>query len=113
MEFKKLLYRCAFFVGWILSPFTFWNDSFVNIPISYICANIVIRHFRVDFLLTVLAFYWVTNALGILIMYLSGKGLMGKRRGHHIKESVKLALAIILYTVVLIILNRMGILRPI
>ncbi len=112
MEFKKLLYRCGFFIGWILSPFTFWNDSFVNIPISYICANIVIRYFRVDFLLTVLAFYWLTNALGILIMYASGKELVGKGR-HFVMEAVKLAFAIVLYTAILIFLNKTGILRPI
>ena len=109
---KKLLYRCIFFIGWILSPFTFWNDSFVNIPISYISANIVIRYFRVDFLITVLAFYWLTNALGILIMYVGGKELVGKGKSLT-GEALKLGIAIIVYSVILIMLNRIGILRPV
>ena len=40
---KNIINRFVFFVGWILSPFTFWNDAFVNIPLSYVAASLLAR----------------------------------------------------------------------
>jgi hypothetical protein len=53
----KLLGRMVFFVGWLLSPFTFWNDAFVNIPLSYLSAIVIVKFLRVDFLMAVLVSY--------------------------------------------------------
>lgn len=108
---KKLLGRSIFFLGWLLSPFTFWNDAFVNIPLSYICASLFIRLFPSDFLLTVLIFYWLSNLIGIFMMYAAGKNIL-KGGGNLILELAKLLCAIALYSLILLILGRTGILKP-
>jgi len=110
-EPKKPLYRLIFLIGWLLSPFTFWNDAFVNIPLSYICADIFIRFFPADFLVTVVAFYWLSNALGILIMLASGRYIILGRK-QLLREALNLLLTIGIYTVLVIILHNLGILRP-
>jgi len=95
----------------MLSPFTFWNDAFVNIPLSYICANLFIRLFPSDFLLTVLIFYWISNLVGIFMMYACGKNIL-KDGANLILELAKLLCVITLYSLILLILGRMGILKP-
>ena len=101
-----------FFAGWILSPLTFWNDSFVNIPIAYLCANIFIRFLPVKFLLLVLMFYWLSNAAGILLMYISGKALArkGESTGRVLFEII---ITIAAYSLILIFLDKLGILKPV
>lgn len=108
---KKLILRLIFFVGWILSPFTFWNDAFVNIPISYICANIFVKVYPANFLIAVLVFYWLSNGVGIIMMYLSGKQLVMDRGGVR-RELIKLLITIVIYSIILVLLDRTGILKP-
>jgi hypothetical protein len=101
-----------FFIGWMLSPLTFWNDAFVNIPISYILASLARRFIKADFLLLVLIFYWISNGIGILMMFFSGKSIM-QDKGGRLRSLVKLLITVVIYSTIIIILNRIGILRPI
>ena len=109
---KTFLRDTVFFIGWMLSPLTFWNDAFVNIPISYLLANILIRVIRVDFLWLVLIFYWITNVLGLYLMYAAGKELI-KNRGGVKKEVLNLILTSVAYSLLIVALNRFGILKPV
>ena len=116
---KGFLYRSLFFVGWVLSPLTFWNDSFVNIPLAYLCASLVfgLAHFaartsvKPDFLFLVLVFYWLTNILGLVIMFLSGSQMV---RGEAFTKQgiLKTVLTILVYSIILVLLNNFGILKP-
>lgn len=108
---KNFINRLVFFIGWMLSPFTFWNDAFVNIPFAYICANIYVRMWRSDFLTAVIAFYWISNGLGIFMMYISGKSLF-TGKGSIIRELLKLVITLVIYSLALVILYKAGILKP-
>ena len=108
---KNFINRFVFFVGWLLSPFTFWNDAFVNIPLSYICASLFVRLSRSNFLLTTLLFYWLSNILGIFMMYLSGKSIL-KDRKSIVREVVVFLITIAAYSLILIVLHRLGALKP-
>ncbi len=113
MTIKKVVLRLVFFIGWLLSPLTFWNDAFVNIPLSYLCANIFIRIWPMpNFLLTVLIFYWLSNGLGLLMMYASGKDLLEGKRGA-LREISLLLITLVSYSLILVLLQRIGVLKPI
>jgi len=101
-----------FFIGWLLSPLTFWNDVFINIPIAYLCASLAIRFIRADFLLLVLIFYWLSNGFGVLMMCLSGKSIM-QDKSNRLRSLVTFLITVMIYSVIIIILNRTGILKPI
>jgi hypothetical protein len=101
-----------FFIGWMLSPLTFWNDVFVNIPISYLSASLAIRVIKADFLFLVLIFYWLSNGFGILMMYFSGKSIL-QDKGSRLRALVTLLITIVIYSVIIIILNKTGMLKPI
>jgi hypothetical protein len=107
----KLANRIAFIVGWILSPFSFWNDAFINIPISYLSANLMIKFVRIDFLMAMLVSYWISNILGIAIMYFSGRQII-KTRKDLIREIVIFALTMIIYSEIIVIMNKFAILKP-
>ncbi|BAZ37080.1 hypothetical protein NIES4101_30010 [Calothrix sp. NIES-4101] len=66
--FKKI--RGGFFlvIGFLLSPMSWWNDLFFNLPIAYgfgyLCSL-----FSKDLLFPcAIAGYWLSNVLGILLM---------------------------------------------
>lgn len=73
MKFKDVL---LFSIGWVLSPFTWWNDVFINLPISYIISSLLNKIIPEFFLSTFLIAYWFTNILGIFLMFLGSKELL-------------------------------------
>jgi len=109
---KKILLRAAFFIGWLLSPFTSWNDAFVNIPISYVLASVFARSAGVEFIKLVLVFYWLTNAAGVVLMYISGRKIFEHKKGI-LFESIKLFLTIAVYSIMLVLVNRTGLLKSV
>ena len=108
----KLSSRIIFFIGWLLSPFTFWNDAFVNIPISYLCASLAVRIIRADFLLLVLISYWLSNGVGVIMMYAAGKTII-RDKARLVRELAVFLATIAVYSAILVLLNRSGILKPI
>lgn len=103
--------RSLFFIGWLLSPLTFWNDAFVNIPIAYILASLAYRVGRFDFVRSVLIFYWLSNILGIAIMYFTGRGILADRK--NLSQAIKITiLTILIYSIILVLISNSGILKP-
>ena len=108
---KKTFTRTLFFIGWMLSPFTFWNDTFVNIPLAYLAASILNNFLRMRFIVLVLICYWATNIIGLAIMYATGKSILAQGRGA-LRELAKLALTMAVYSAILIFLSYIGIIKP-
>ena len=104
--------NAIFFIGWMLSPLTFWNDVFVNIPISYLCAALAIRFIKADFLFLMLVFYWISNGVGILMMYSGGKSIM-RDKSNRLHALKILLLTVLIYSTIIIVLGKIGILKPI
>ena len=117
---KGFFYRSLFFFGWLLSPLTFWNDAFINIPLAYLCASLVfgLAHFgartpvKPGFLFLILVFYWLTNILGLVIMFLSGTQ-MARGEGFTRQVLLKTVLTILVYSIILVLLNNLGVLKPV
>lgn len=55
-------------IGYLLSPLSFWNDLFFNLPIAY-GIGVVCSWFSPQLLLpATIAAYWLSNIVGILLM---------------------------------------------
>ena len=64
-----------FIIGYILSPFTFWNDAFVNIPIAYAAALVAsILAGPAVFPAAFFTAYLATNIVGLLMMHAAVRG---------------------------------------
>ena len=108
---KPFFRNTIFFIGWMLSPATFWNDTFVNIPLSYIAACALSRLIPVNFAALVITMYWLSNALGLYLMYASGAPIL-KSRGGVLKEILGIIGTCAVYSLILIALAKFGILKP-
>jgi hypothetical protein len=60
-------------VGYILSPLSWWNDAFVNIPIALALAKLTAYFVNVDLYILFTIYYWLTNVAGLMMMYFGGE----------------------------------------
>lgn len=101
-----------FFIGYLLSPVSLWDDVFVNVPISYVLA-LIVRHFsQAAFLPSMIIIYWLTNLLGFLLMR------KGVKQVHLMKSNQEDASALrndfiasVVYTVALVLLVKLNVLQ--
>lgn len=66
---KKSLFYLVALVGYLLSPFTFWNDAFINFPIAYFMAKILEKHVTMSFSWLNVFCYIITNIVGVVMLY--------------------------------------------
>lgn len=95
------------FIGLMLSPITWWNDPFVNIPISYLAASIISDFSTKLFSLSFVIFYWLTNILGIFLLYIGGERVIKDKF-----SGKKQFITIIIYSLIILLLSIAGLIKP-
>lgn len=102
-------------VGFILSPLSWWNDFFVNIPLAYVFAIFVTFILQPLFQFSVSGFviflgigYWLTNLLGFWLLHRAVKTITEKTP--HILWDLGISIA---YTLIVILLAWLGFSQPI
>lgn len=110
---RRLKAGFMFLVGYLLSPLSWWNDPFINLPLAYVFGSLVSLASRSLFLPAMMVGYWLTNLAGILLMAL-GTGRLTARPGSRItKRDVILGiLSATAYTLLILLLARLGVLKP-
>jgi len=112
---RKMSGGLMIFIGFMLSPLSWWNDLFVNVPLAVGFAWLVSLFYKPAFAATVVIGYWLTNFLGFVLMYRGGQKLLssreiGKYSGRELFRDVVISL---LYTLLIVLLVRLKILQPI
>ena len=93
-------------VGYILSPLSWWNDPFINVPISYAFSYPFTLIDKQFFLPTFILGYWLSNLLGLLMLHRGFTGLLSKKKpSTSMLRGFMIALA---YTLVIVLLVRQG-----
>lgn len=105
----RFLNRLLFFIGWLLSPFTTWNDVFINIPLAYISASLFFKVFPCNFALLVIIFYWLSNGLGLLLMYFTSRNVLKEKR----LSFRSILITLLAYSIILFLLDKFVVLRPV
>lgn len=100
-------------VGYLLSPVSWWNDLFVNIPIAYAFGALFGLVSEDLFLPAMVAGYWITNVLGFVLMHKGIKGVLSKKRdrGYSKSDMIKDLCVSAVYTMVVVVLASAGFLR--
>lgn len=83
---KRLRGGFFFVLGYMLSPLSWWNDLFFNLPVAYGLGYLVGIFFPHLFLPAAIAGYWLSNVLGILLMQL---GLIDVVQGEAKERNLK------------------------
>ena len=100
-------------IGFMLSPLSWWNDAFVNLPLALGFGWIVARFHKPAFGPAVVAGYWLTNVLGLILLHKGmQKAMGGEHKRYTTREFVKDVAISLAYTAVIVTLVRWKILQP-
>ena len=100
-------------VGYMLSPLSWWNDAFVNVPLALAFAWVVSAFYRPAFGVAVVIGYWLTNVLGFILMHKGAQQMLSDRdRKYARRELLKDLLVSLAYTVLILVLLKLGVLKP-
>src|ERR1043166_8178761 len=67
-------------IGFMLSPLSWWNDLFVNVPLAIAFAWLVSLVYPRVFEASVIVGYWLTNVLGFFLMHKGAQNMMSAER---------------------------------
>jgi len=104
------------FIGYILSPLSWWNDVFVNIPISYVLASITVLFISKEYFpVAFIVYYNFTNILGFILMHIGAeKAIKGKTVETLSKKAIiKYIIVSVFYTLLVYVLASLGFLEPV
>src|ERR1041384_6694745 len=65
-------------VGFMLSPLSWWNDLFVNVPLAVGFAWMVSLFWRPAFTTAAVIGYWLTNIVGLVLMHKGTRQALAK-----------------------------------
>jgi len=96
-------------LGYLLSPLSWWNDAFFNLPIAYGFAFALNWMFTDSFMLLTVVGYWLSNIIGILMMQWGTFNLFLEQRQTNFKRDLLLGfLGATIYTIVIVALMNIG-----
>ena len=92
-------------IGYILSPLSWWNDLYVNVPLAYLFSIpftlINESLFTVSFVLG----YWLSNLLGLIMLQWGGLKLLGFNKKLSWRDTL---LSSLIYSLLLLGLIQVG-----
>jgi len=100
-------------VGYLLSPLSWWNDMFVNVPLALVFAWIVSAFYKPAFAASMVIGYWLTNVLGFVLMHKGAQQLLSEEEKRYSRRELLKDLVISLfYTLLILMLIKVGVLKP-
>ena len=98
-------------LGYMLSPLSWWNDVFFNLPIAYAFGYLVSWLNGDWFLPGTVAGYWLSNVIGIVMMQVGITDVVQGDRQRNLKRDVIWGVVgSTVYSVVIVLLARWNIL---
>ncbi|MBW4648546.1 MAG: hypothetical protein KME06_07575 [Kastovskya adunca ATA6-11-RM4] len=110
---KKLRGGFLLFIGYMLSPLSWWNDLFFNLPVAYLFGYIF-SWFSPDLLIPfTIVGYWISNVAGILMMQFGAMDMFVEQpKERNLKKDLLVGLASsTAYTLVILALMQFNILK--
>lgn len=110
---RRVIGGMAVFVGFMLSPLSWWNDLFINIPLAYLFAAVCSFIYSGFFLPAFVVGYWLTNILGFILMHHGLRAAMQSTKKPSRKRELKKDLLLSLgYTAIVVALVLFGWIKP-
>ena len=101
------------FVGYMLSPLSWWNDLFVNVPLALVFAWIVSFFYKPVFEASLIVGYWLTNVLGFVLLQKGGEKMFSKEERPYSRRALLRDVGISLaYSGLIVLLLRLKVLKP-
>ena len=111
---RKVTGGTVAFIGYLLSPLTWWDDLYVNWPIALVFAWIISWFWKPAFTASLILGYWLTNILGFVLMQKGGAKILSEQDKPYSRKCLCRDLAIsVLYTLLIVVLIKIGVIGPI
>ena len=111
---RKVMGSVVALIGYMLSPLSWWNDMFVNVPLALAFAWVVSIFYKPAFTPSLILGYWLTNVLGFILMHKGAQQALAKEeRKYSRRDLAKDVIVSVLYTVVIVLLVKFGVLKPV
>jgi uncharacterized protein (DUF2062 family) len=102
------------FIGFMLSPLSWWNDLFVNVPLALAFAWLVSLPYPPAFTSSLVIGYWLTNIVGLVLLHKGAQKIVSdKPRRYSWRDLLRDVAISLLYTALIVALVKLGILQPI
>src|SRR5262245_43959925 len=100
-------------IGYMLSPLSWWNDMFVNVPLALVFAWLVSAFYKPAFSASVVIGYWLTNVAGFILMHKGAQQLLSQEEQKYSRRELLKDIAIsLVYTLLIVALLKLGVLKP-
>jgi len=102
-------------IGFMLSPLSWWNDLFVNVPLALAFGWVVALIYRPAFETAVIFGYWLTNLLGFVLLHKGAQRMLSKEETftRYSRRDLFRDLAIsLLYTLLIVLLVKLKFVQP-
>jgi hypothetical protein len=110
---RKISGGALAFIGFLLSPLSWWNDLFVNVPLALAFAWLVSWLWPAAFGVSFVVGYWLTNILGLVLMQKGAQQALAEQPEPYTRRALLRDLGIsLVYTLLIIALVQFGVLRP-
>lgn len=90
--FKKVKGFLLISVGYMLSPLSWWNDLFFNLPIAYLFGYLVSWISPDLFIPFTIIGYWISNILGIIMMQMGTTDMFFENKQKNLKKDLLVGL---------------------
>ena len=111
---RRVMGGVVAFIGYMLSPLSWWNDLFVNVPLALAFAWVVSLFWKPAFEGACVLGYWLTNVLGFILMHKGAQNVISDQpRGYSRRDLVRDLLISLFYTAVIVALVELGVLKPV
>jgi len=100
-------------IGFMLSPLSWWNDLFVNVPLALAFAWVVSLFVSRAFSASFVVGYWLTNIIGLVMLQKGAKqAVTGEVLPYTRKQFLKDLIISLAYTGLIVALVKLKFLQP-
>jgi hypothetical protein len=101
-------------IGYMLSPLSWWNDLFVNVPLALAFAWLISLLYKPAFGPALVLGYWLTNVAGLILLHKGAQRMLtDQQKGYSRRDLLRDVGISLLYTLVIVALIKFGVLKPI
>ncbi len=100
-------------IGYLLSPLSWWNDAFINIPLALVLAWLVSFLYQPAFTASLIFGYWLTNVLGLVLLHKGARQMLPEKQPPNLRRELLTDVVVsLIYTGVIAALIKFEILKP-
>ena len=100
-------------VGFMLSPLSWWNDLFVNLPLAVAFAWVVSFFYKPAFNMCLIVGYWLTNVVGFILMHKGAQKIATEKTKYTRRDLIRDLSISLFYTGLILLLIKLGVFKPI